>query len=187
MSYIIPENIYSFQSNKIRSSLFGYRSLNLSDLDLTVVVCSCIMMYHVSQCMADCHWVWHLKMHNLIWHRDVIWAVLPSADQTLGRGSVSAHYAAITHLSPDVTVPVNNDVGDALIDLVDHSNDLSTTVFPTPHRLWKPPTRSSTQVCLIPLCGLTNIKPLHPTPQSSSLQFFTLFPSPIYPRRQSSE
>jgi len=39
------------------------------------------------------------------------------------------NHKGLHHQNPNVAVPVNNDVGDALIDLVDHSNALPIVIF----------------------------------------------------------
>ena len=88
-----------------------------------------------------------------------------------------------------LTLPVNSDVGDALIDLVDSSDSLPVVaVVPLSPpldnaapalaewgtaarvlRIAKPPTRSSNQPYLISLHGLARIKPLQPHPHNPPL------------------
>ena len=78
-------------------------------------------------CPVVCHQSkWEPRRANTTvqWTREFI-----IANQT---SSASTHSAATSHLAPDVIVPINDDIGDALIDLVDHCNALPIVVSLSP-------------------------------------------------------
>jgi len=122
---------------------YTWATLKVRALFCVVAYCSCVMwacLWETHSSDAVCStFLGRYILLLITMDRDVLWVVLPfvESDLVLWLHLCCTRCAATSYLAPDVTVPVNSDVGSALIN---HPETFTVIVVPPspPHPPMRP-------------------------------------------------